>query len=66
MQSINEVKRVIEMSFGDIREGKDVNQHLSEGWILLHVYSNAIDSDHGPSQIAVYVLGWTGEGFLPE
>ena len=66
MQSINEVKRVIEMSLGDIVEGKAVNQHLSEGWILLHVYSNAIDSDNGPSQIAVYVLGWTGEDVLSE
>ena len=66
MQSINEVKRVIEMSLGDIFEGKDVNQHLSEGWILLHVYSNAIESDNGPSQIAIYVLGWTDEDVLSE
>ena len=57
-QSINDVERieVIRADFESV-----INQRLADGWILLHVYSEAIDSDFGPSQIGVYVLGWPGE-----
>ena len=57
-QSINNVER-IEVIRSDFEEV--INQRLTDGWILLHVYSEAIDSDFGPSQIGVYVLGWMGE-----
>ena len=64
-KSIYEVKRVMEIGGGEIhhRGGNEmsVNQYLAEGWILLHIYSDSIDSDHGPAQTPVYILGWTNE-----
>ena len=68
-KSIHEVKRVMEMGGGDIhyRGGKEmgVNQYLAEGWILLHIYSDSIDSDHGPAQTPAYVLGWPNDEEAP-
>lgn len=52
-RDVKEVK-VINSDYEDA-----VNHWLANGWILLHVYSQAIDSDHGPSQTGVYVLGRT-------
>ena len=51
---INRVQQVVELEGGPA----GVNEHLKNGWILLHIYSNSVDSDHGPSQNPVYVLGW--------
>ena len=59
--SINEVRRVLEIGTDVWIHGLDVNGYLDEGWLLLHVYSISVASDHGPSQRAVYVLGWTSE-----
>lgn len=55
-QSISKVQRV-EVIRTDWEE--TINQRLDDGWILLHVYSEAIPSDSGPSQVGVYVLGWS-------
>ena len=66
---IHDVKQVKEVRGGDIYYigGKEmgVNEYLSEGWILLHIYSDSIDSDHGPAQTPVYVLGWTKDEEAP-
>ena len=43
----------------------DVNQYLAEGWVLLHIYSDNIDSDHGPAQTPVYILGWMNDDEAP-
>ena len=64
-KTIHQVKEVMEIR-GDTfynlgGEMKGVNNLLSEGWILLHVYSDSIDSDNGPAQVPVYVLGRIGE-----
>ena len=52
--SIHDVRQVREIEGCPER----VSAYPAEGWILLHVYSNSIASDHGPSEIPVYVLGW--------
>ena len=52
--SIHDVRQVREFEGGPER----VSAYLAEGWILLHMYSNSVASDHGPSEIPVYVLGW--------
>lgn len=57
---IAQVKQVIEIRSGEVLSGRDVNQHLKDGWILLGVHSEDISSDNPPSQVAVYVLGWPG------
>ena len=68
-ESIHSVKRVKEIrgSVVSYIGGKemDVNQFLAEGWMLLHVYSDSIDSDHGPAQTPVYILGWTYDHEAP-
>ena len=68
-KSIHDVKRVKEVRGSVIcyigGKEMDVNQYLSEGWILLHIYSDSIDSDHGPAQTPVYVLGWTNDEEAP-
>ena len=60
-QNINQVKRVKKVEHSD----SEVNALLAEGWILLNVYANSVDSDHGPAQYPVYVLGWTREEESP-
>ena len=51
------VQEVLELE-GGTRQGRmDVNDYLSRGWILLNVHSVSTDSDYGPSQHAVYVIG---------
>lgn len=68
-KSIHDVKRVKEIRGSVIYYigGKemDVNEYLSEGWMLLHIYSDSIDSDHGPAQTPVYILGWTKDEEAP-
>jgi hypothetical protein len=55
------VKRVIEL-----RQPVDiVNEYLSKGWILLNVFAEPVESDHGPGQSPAYVLGWAGKGEPP-
>ncbi len=68
-KSIHNVQRVMEIG-GDVihyRSGQEmgVNEYLAEGWILLHIYSDSIDSDHGPAQRPIYVLGWTNAEEAP-
>ena len=62
--NINQVKQVIEIRSSESISGRDVNQHLEDGWILLNVHSEGIPSDNPPSQVAVYVLGWPGPAGL--
>ena len=57
--NIHGIKRIMTIGEGDIIRGKKVNQYLAQGWVLLHVYSKGIPSDHPPSQQPHYVLGWT-------
>ena len=56
--SITDTKRVMEIELDTERYGFGVNDYLSEGWILLLVYAESTDSDHGPAQKPVCVLGW--------
>ena len=61
-RNINQVKKVKEIS-GDLPSIPDeVNRHLDEGWILVGYRVESVDSDHGPSQFGVYVLGSTKVG----
>ena len=68
-QIIHSVKRVKEVRGSVITYvgGKemDVNEYLAEGWMLLHIYSDSIDSDNGPAQTPVYILGWTNDEEAP-
>lgn len=51
------VQEVLELEGGTPVGVWNVNDHLKRGWILLNVHSVSTDSDYGPSQHAVYVLG---------
>lgn len=68
--SILDVKRIKDIDDSTTRvmygHGKSVNDYLKDGWILLHVYSTPEQSVENPSQIPMYILGWTGEGNPPE
>ena len=59
-QIITQVKQTLEIRSGEAISGRDVNQYLKDGWVLLNVHAEGIPSDNPPSQVAVYVLGWTG------
>ena len=58
--NIHNIKHVKSIGEGDVHGGKRVNDFLAEGWVLLHVYSHSIASDHGPSQQVFYSIGWPG------
>lgn len=58
-KGITDVKRVVEIGLnGTIFGDKGMQELIEDGWILLHVYSDSIASDNGPSQRSVYCLGW--------
>lgn len=59
-ESITGVRRVIEIGGDDVRYGMDLNAFLGEGWILLKVLTERVDSDLGSVERPNYVLGWTG------
>lgn len=60
-RNISEVRRVVEVHDDRNR----VQEYLDEGWILLLVYATSTDSDHGPTQYPVYILGWTSDEEAP-
>lgn len=46
------------MELGAQQYSNGVNDYLAEGWMLLLVYADSTDSDHGPAQKPICVLGW--------
>ena len=60
-RSIYEVKQVTQVKHST----EEVNEYLREGWLLLLVYSESQDSDNGPNQYPVFVLGYTREEESP-
>ena len=61
-ERIHDVKRIMEIGLDTVHYQKwDVNEYLSEGWMLLKVLTDAVDSDNGPVQRPTFVLGWAGE-----
>ena len=59
-RSIHRVQKIMEIRSGDRLYGRDVNEYLARGWMLLAVQSISVADDDGPSQLPLYVLGWPG------
>ena len=57
-RNLNKVQKVLEIRSGERLYGRDVNEYLARGWMLLAVQSVTVASEDGPSQLPLYVLGW--------